>query len=40
MKKFIYILLIILISGITLTSCTKEEVKPQETINTGGGIKE
>ncbi len=42
MKKFIYSLMLVIITCFAITSCTDEEVKPQtETGNAGGSpIKE
>jgi len=37
MKKFIYILLISVFSGIALSSCTEEEVTPNTELDNGGG---
>jgi hypothetical protein len=36
MKKFIYVLFLVVISSLTISSCTKEEVKPSAGDNTGG----
>ncbi|NJM25723.1 MAG: hypothetical protein HC859_09770 [Bacteroidia bacterium] len=36
MKKLFYILILALVSGLTITSCTEEEVTPT-TDNGGGG---
>jgi uncharacterized lipoprotein YehR (DUF1307 family) len=38
MKKVIYIIALALVCSLAITSCTKEEVKPTNTIgnNTGG----
>lgn len=36
MKKFIYILLLTLVSALTITSCTEEEVTPSVELNGGG----
>lgn len=39
MKKLFYSIAILFILSLTITSCTKEEVKPQtETNNSGGGV--
>ena len=38
MKKLIYILMLSLLAGITVTSCTEEEVTPQVELNGGGGV--
>ncbi|SKC56713.1 hypothetical protein [Ohtaekwangia koreensis] len=40
MKKLIYILMLSLLAGITVTSCTEEEVTPQIELNGGGGESE
>lgn len=37
MKKIIYILLLVLTSGMALTSCTEDEVKPVSDLENGGG---
>jgi hypothetical protein len=37
MKKIIYIFLFTLITSITITSCTEEEVTPSTELNGGGG---
>ncbi|HTJ48941.1 MAG TPA: hypothetical protein VL443_05760 [Cyclobacteriaceae bacterium] len=36
MKKIIYISLLILITGLTFSSCTEEEVAPTTELNGGG----
>jgi hypothetical protein len=36
MKKIIYIFMICLVTSLTVTSCTKEEVKPSTGSNAGG----
>lgn len=36
MKKFIYILLFALVSTISVTSCTEEEVAPSNELENGG----
>jgi hypothetical protein len=41
MRKFIYIFVLLIISSLSISSCTKEEVKPSWGDNTGGkAIKE
>jgi uncharacterized lipoprotein YehR (DUF1307 family) len=40
MKKIIYIILFALVSSLSITSCTKEEVKPQVGPSSAGAIKE
>lgn len=37
MKKFIYTLVIVLATGLTITSCTEEEIAPS-TENGGGQV--
>lgn len=37
MKKVIYMLLIAVTSAMALTACTEEEIKPNATMNGGGG---
>jgi hypothetical protein len=36
MKKIIYILLLAFAAGVTITSCTEEEIKPSTELNGGG----
>jgi predicted nucleic acid binding AN1-type Zn finger protein len=36
MKKIIYIMVIALVSSMTITSCTEDEVKPSKPNNGGG----
>jgi hypothetical protein len=36
MKKFIYILLFALVSSVTISSCTEEEVAPVADVENGG----
>ncbi|WP_262898690.1 hypothetical protein [Dawidia soli] len=36
MKKIIYILLFALVSSVTITACTEDEVTPQQGLNGGG----
>ncbi len=40
MKKIIYLFLFVLVSCLSITSCTKEEVKPQVGPSSAGAIKE
>ena len=37
MKKFIYILLVVLVSTVAFTSCTEEEVAPSSELENGQG---
>ena len=37
MKKFIYIILLGLVTSMSITSCTEEEVTPTELKRNGGG---
>jgi len=39
MKKFIYVLLFAIVSAMTISSCTEEEIAPS-TENGGGGVSE
>lgn len=41
MKKIVYIIALLVVTSFTITSCTKEEVKPSsDNVKTAGGIKE
>ena len=41
MKKFLYIITLLAVTSLSITSCTKEEVKPSsDNVKTAGGIKE
>jgi hypothetical protein len=40
MKKIVYVFLFALVSSLSITSCTKEEVKPQVGPSSAGAIKE
>jgi hypothetical protein len=44
MKKFLYIITLLVVTSLSITSCVKEEVKPSgdktENVKTAGGIKE
>ncbi len=37
MKKFIYAVVLTLLSSLAFTACTEEEVKPSQNMNGGGG---
>lgn len=37
MKKIIYILLFVFVSGLTFSSCTEEEVAPSSELENGSG---
>jgi hypothetical protein len=38
MKKFLYLLMLVSITCVTISSCTDEEVKPQTETNNAGGV--
>jgi hypothetical protein len=40
MKKFLYIIMLLVVVSFSFTSCTKEEVKPQTLPSVQGDIKE